>query len=38
MSYFPVIEANGNDIALEALITFVIAAMTKSKGQVGQGP
>ena len=39
MSYFPVVEANGNDIALvEALITFVIAAMAKSKGQVGQGP
>jgi hypothetical protein len=34
----PVIEANGNAIALEPFTTFVISAMTKTVGQSGQGP
>jgi len=34
----PVIEADGNAIALQPFITFAISAMTKTVGQVGQGP
>ena len=34
----PVIEADGNAIALEPFITFAISSMTKTVGQVGQGP
>jgi hypothetical protein len=34
----PVIEADGNAIALAPFTTFVISSMTKTAGQVGQGP
>jgi hypothetical protein len=34
----PVIEANGNAIALKPFITFTISSMTKTVGQGGQGP
>ena len=34
----PVIEADGNAIALAPFTTFAISSMTKTVGQVGQGP
>jgi len=34
----PIIEADGNAIALVPFITFAISSMTKTVGQVGQGP
>ena len=34
----PVIEADGNAIALAPFTTFAISSMTKTAGQVGQGP